>query len=90
MQRYIAQRLLGIVLNLFLVTLVIFFALRLVPSNIAAEVLGQNATPEQYDAFNAKYGLDDPAWEQFTRTILHHQNSAPKSAPRKGSVPVSH
>jgi peptide/nickel transport system permease protein len=66
-QRYIAQRVLGIVLNLFLVTLVIFFALRLVPSNIAAEVLGQNATPEQYDAFNAKYGLDDPAYEQFGR-----------------------
>jgi peptide/nickel transport system permease protein len=66
-QRYIAQRLIGVAINLFLVTLVIFFALRLVPNNVAAEVLGQNATPEQYQAFNAKYGLDDPAIVQFTR-----------------------
>jgi peptide/nickel transport system permease protein len=66
-QRYILQRLILIAFNLFLVTLVIFFALRLVPSNIAAEVLGQNATPEQYEAFNAKYGLDDPAMVQFGR-----------------------
>jgi peptide/nickel transport system permease protein len=68
-QRYIAQRLIGIAINLFLVTLVIFFALRLVPSNVAAEVLGQNATPEQYQAFNAKYGLDDPAIVQFSRWV---------------------
>ena len=65
MQRYVLRRLLLIVLNIFLVALIIFFALRLVPSNVAAEVLGQNATPEQYDAFNAKYGLDDPAIVQF-------------------------
>jgi peptide/nickel transport system permease protein len=66
-QRYIIQRFIGIAINLLLVTLVIFFALRLVPSNIAGEVLGQNATPEQYQAFNAKYGLDDPAVVQFGR-----------------------
>jgi peptide/nickel transport system permease protein len=66
-QRYILQRLIGIVVNLFFVTLIIFFALRLVPSNIAAEVLGQNATPEQYQQFNEKYGLDDPAIVQFGR-----------------------
>jgi peptide/nickel transport system permease protein len=59
--------LIGLAINLFLVTLVIFFALRLVPNNVAAEVLGQNATPEQYQAFNEKYGLDDPAIVQFTR-----------------------
>lgn len=67
MQRYILQRLILMAFNLFLVTLVIFFALRLVPSNIAGEVLGQNATPEQYKAFNEKYGLDDPAIVQFQR-----------------------
>ncbi|MGH2584301.1 MAG: ABC transporter permease [Dehalococcoidia bacterium] len=69
MQRYIAQRVLGIAINLCLVTVVIFAALRLVPSNVAAEVLGQNATPEQYQAFNDKYGLDDPAIVQFGRWL---------------------
>jgi peptide/nickel transport system permease protein len=68
-QRYIIQRVIAIVINLVLVTIVIFSALRLVPSNVAAEVLGQNATPEQYQAFNDKYGLDDPALVQFGRWL---------------------
>jgi peptide/nickel transport system permease protein len=68
-QRYILQRLMGIGINLVIVSLVIFLALRAIPSNIAAEVLGQNATPEQYKAFNAKYGLDDPMHQQFGRWI---------------------
>ncbi|HZQ38201.1 MAG TPA: ABC transporter permease [Dehalococcoidia bacterium] len=69
MQGYILRRLLGIALNLVIVSLVIFLALRLVPQNVAADVLGQNATPEQYHAFNHKYGLDDPAPAQFLRWI---------------------
>jgi peptide/nickel transport system permease protein len=67
MQRYILRRLLSILVNLIIVALIIFGALRFVPSNIAAGVLGQNATPSQYKAFNAKYGLDDPALKQFLR-----------------------
>jgi peptide/nickel transport system permease protein len=68
-QGYIVRRLVLIALNLLCVSVIIFFALRLVPSNIAAEVLGQNATPEQYQVFNAKYGLDDPAIVQFGRWL---------------------
>jgi peptide/nickel transport system permease protein len=68
-QRYILQRIVGICLNLVIVSLVIFLALRAIPNNIAAEVLGQNATPEQYKAFNDKYGLDDPMHVQFGRWV---------------------
>jgi peptide/nickel transport system permease protein len=66
-QRYIIRRLMAMALNVILVALFIFSALRLIPSNVAAEVLGQNATPEQYAAFNRKYGLDDPTYVQFGR-----------------------
>lgn len=69
MQQYILRRLLAMVLNVFIASVVIFFALRLIPSNVAAEVLGQNATPEQYAEFNRKYGLDDPALVQFARWV---------------------
>jgi peptide/nickel transport system permease protein len=68
-QQYILRRLLAMVLNVFIASVVIFFALRLIPSNVAAEVLGQNATPEQYAEFNRKYGLDDPALVQFARWV---------------------
>lgn len=67
MQGYIARRVLLILLNLVLVAVIIFGALRFVPSNIAAGVLGVNATPEQYKAFNHKYDLDAPPFEQFLR-----------------------
>jgi peptide/nickel transport system permease protein len=68
-QGYILRRLIGIAINLVIVSIVIFLALRLVPQNVAAEVLGQNATPEQYHAFNEKYGLNDPAPVQFVRWL---------------------
>ncbi|HLZ72029.1 MAG TPA: ABC transporter permease [Dehalococcoidia bacterium] len=69
MQGYILRRLIGIAVNIVLVSIVIFLALRMVPQNVAADVLGQNATPEQYQAFNHKYGLDDPAPVQFVRWL---------------------
>ncbi len=69
MQQYILRRLLAMVLNVFIASVIIFFALRLIPSNVAAEVLGQNATPEQYAEFNRKYGLNDPALVQFGRWV---------------------
>lgn len=69
MQQYILRRLLAMVLNVFIASVIIFFALRLILSNVAAEVLGQNATPEQYAEFNRKYGLDDPAIVQFVRWV---------------------
>ncbi len=74
MQAYLARRLLSIPVNLCIVAVIIFAALRFVPQNIAAEVLGQNATPQQYQAFNQKYGLNDPAVKQFLRWaggVLH-------------------
>src|SRR6476646_6473671 len=65
MQRYLLKRLGSMVINIVLVSVIIFAALRLIPTNIAAGVLGQNATPAQYQAFNHVYGLDQPAYKQF-------------------------
>ena len=67
MQRYIVRRLLLIALNLAFVSVIVFTALRFVPSDIAAGVLGQNATPEQYRAFDHANGLDQPPAVQFLR-----------------------
>src|SRR5690349_4857467 len=65
MQGYILRRIGSMLLNIVLVSVIIFAALRLIPSNIAAGVLGPNATPAQYQAFNRAYGLDRPAAQQF-------------------------
>ena len=45
MGRYIVQRILLVLPNLVLVTLFVFFLLRLVPGDIAADVLGPAPPP---------------------------------------------
>lgn len=57
----IGRALLVIVLATFLVRML----LSLAPGSIAEGVLGENATPEAIAAFNAKWGLDAPAWQQY-------------------------
>lgn len=56
---YIVKRSLGILLNLLLVSFFIFFILQWVPGDIAAEVLGDNSTDEQYAAFRELHNLND-------------------------------
>jgi peptide/nickel transport system permease protein len=62
---YIIRRcLLGIIV-LFLVTVIVFLLLQLVPGDIAALVLGINATPEQLQAERHALWLDRPLIEQY-------------------------
>jgi peptide/nickel transport system permease protein len=62
---YIIRRcLLGIVV-LLLVTIIVFLLLQLVPGDIAALVLGINATPEQLQAERHALWLDRPLVEQY-------------------------
>ncbi|CUK09097.1 ABC transporter permease [Shimia thalassica] len=58
--RIIAQRLaLGIV-TLFVVSIVIFAAVNLLPGDFAQLILGQGATPEAVEAIRQDLGLDQP------------------------------
>ena len=58
--RMVLQRLALGVFTLFLISLIIFFAIELLPGDIAQEILGQAATPETVAAFRADLGLDRP------------------------------
>lgn len=49
------------VITLFVVSILIFFAVELLPGDIAQAVLGQGATPETVAALREKLGLDQPA-----------------------------
>ena len=44
-----------------IVSAIIFWAIELLPGDIATEVLGQSATPETLAAFRERFGLNDPA-----------------------------
>ena len=63
--KMIVQRLgLGL-LTLFVVSLVIFFCVELLPGDLAQAILGQSATPETVAAFRKELGLDLPAHTRY-------------------------
>ena len=61
----VAQRLALGLLTLFVVSLIIFGAVELLPGDLCQEVLGQNATPETVAACRKDLKLDLPAYERY-------------------------
>ncbi|WP_028466431.1 ABC transporter permease [Nisaea denitrificans] len=59
--KMVAQRFALGFLTLFIVSLIIFLGIELLPGDIAEEILGQSATPETVAAFRKELGLDVPA-----------------------------
>jgi len=63
--RTVLQRLgLGLV-TLFVVSIVIFAAIELLPGDFARSILGQAATPETVAAFQKQIGLDEPPVQRY-------------------------
>ena len=73
MLRYIARRLALMIVLLFGVSILVFMISHFVPSNPAAANLSQTALndPEIVAAYEAKWGLDKPVWEQY---IIYMKN----------------
>lgn len=63
--RLIAERLGSGLVTLFAVVTLIFFAVELLPGDIAREILGQTATEETVAAFRRELGLDRPLLERY-------------------------
>lgn len=64
MWRFALRRLLSAVPVLFVVSIVSFLIMWIVPGDIAAEIAGTSATPEQVAAIRERLGIDRPVWEQ--------------------------
>lgn len=61
MLKYILKRVAAMVLTLFIILSLSFFAIRLIPGDVA----GENAAPEIKAAMEARYHLDKPLGEQY-------------------------
>ena len=57
-------------LTLFLVSLVIFFAIELLPGDAAQQLLGQSATPETLAALRLQLGLDQPLMIRYCHWLF--------------------
>ncbi len=66
---YLARRFIGIGFNLLLVSLLLFFLLRLVPGDITLTILTESSTAEQREAFRVQHGLDKGPLEQYFRWL---------------------
>ena len=67
----VAQRLgLGL-LTLFVVSLIIFLGVELLPGDLAEAILGQAATPETVAAFRRELKLDLPAHERYVEWLVN-------------------
>ena len=65
----VMQRLLLALLTLFIVSLLIFSAVAILPGDFAKAVLGQSATPETVAAYRQQIGLDRPASERYVEWL---------------------
>ncbi len=71
MLRYIGRRLLLVLPTIFVPLVLVFLLLRLAPGDPAAQVLGDQATPEQVAALRHELALDQPLVVQFVLWLKH-------------------
>lgn len=62
---YIIKRILQMIPVFIIVTIVIFFMIRMIPGDPAAVMLGSKASPEAIASMREKMGLNEPMWTQF-------------------------
>jgi peptide/nickel transport system permease protein len=61
----IVKRVATALLMLFIVSLLVFFFTQALPGDVARQVLGQNATPDQLTRLRHQLGLDQPLLRQY-------------------------
>lgn len=61
----LARRMIALVPLLFGVTAIMFVIMNLLPADPVRAALGQDASPEQIQAYREELHLDDPLWRQY-------------------------
>jgi len=69
--KYVARRLLWMVVVLFFVSLITFLLAFAVPGDPAKSIAGTHATPEVLDRIRRELGLDKPLWTQYGLYLWH-------------------
>ena len=88
MRAYVIRRLGQFIPVLLLATIIVWAMLFALPGSPALVLAGEDATPEQIAAIEARYGLDQPVWLQYL-TWLGHALQGNFGTSIKTSEPVS-
>ncbi len=70
MARYIVRRLLTMLVTMLLVSIVVFAVVEIVPGNVARNILGAYATPEQEESMQRQLGLERPLPVRYVSWLL--------------------
>ncbi len=71
MGAYLARRLVGLAVTLFLISFAVFLVLEVIPGDPAQIIVGLGANPATYQAVRAKLGLDRPVLDRYFTWLLH-------------------
>jgi peptide/nickel transport system permease protein/oligopeptide transport system permease protein len=69
MLTYLPRRLLSLIPTLFIILVLTFILIRLVPGDPVRTLLGESSTPQAEAVLRAKLGLDQPPYVQFARYV---------------------
>ena len=65
MTAYVLRRLIGLAVNLVVISIFLFFTLRFLPGDPTTTILTETSNAESRDAFRELHGLNDPPWVQY-------------------------
>ncbi|HSQ26844.1 MAG TPA: ABC transporter permease [Anaerolineales bacterium] len=65
MARYIVRRLMTMLLSMLLISIIVFAVVEIAPGNVARNILGAFATPEQERSMENQLGLDRPPLTRY-------------------------
>ena len=74
MLSYVLNRFKSAIVVLFVVSIITFFVLMIIPGNPAQLILGTDATPEMIEDLHAAMGLDKPLYQQYLGWLLNLLN----------------
>lgn len=69
MGAYVVRRLALTAASLFIVTILVFSLLRMVPGGLASALLAEDVSPEAVEELNERLGLNDPLVVQYVRWL---------------------
>lgn len=88
MGKYALQRLLGVIPLLFVVSILVFMFIHLIPGDPARLAAGKEATLEEIQAIRVELGLDQPLWQQYI-TYMKNLLQGDLGVSLKTGLPVS-
>lgn len=65
--KYLAKKIITLIMTLFLVSVLAFLAFQIIPGDVVTSILGTEATPEREEALRAQLGLDQPPLVRYLR-----------------------